>query len=361
MAYPASLDSFTTKTDDVTEVLAAHVNDMQTAIVAIETELGTDPAGTLTDVKTRLAAAMGNTGYIKHGPGTTLTISSGAITITGNYHKVETESGAASDDLATITGGAAGQFLYLLTVNDARDVVIKHGTGNIYCMGAKDITLSTSYEMAQLIYDTTNTRWVAAKCPPGYSLVGNISGAGTIATGGFTLTVPATGTAALLGTANTFTAANQFTQVYKVGTFAEIHTHDASTAQAIATGATYTKLTAFTNNGFSANCTADYANDKITITKAGIYKVNATVSFSGESVSVIWFLSPFLDGTEQDMIHASRKIGTGGDVGNISMSGFIDVASVPVDLDLRARHDQGGNENLTISYANLNCEYIGDT
>ena len=42
------------------------------------------------------------------------------------------------------------------------------------------------------------------------SLVGSITGGGTIATGGFTLTVPATGTAALLGAANVFTASNTF-------------------------------------------------------------------------------------------------------------------------------------------------------
>lgn len=38
-----------------------------------------------------------------------------------------------------------------------------------------------------------------------------LTGAGTLATGGFTLTVPATGTAALLGTAQTFSAQQTFT------------------------------------------------------------------------------------------------------------------------------------------------------
>jgi len=206
MAYPAALDSFTANTDDVDDVLAADMNAVQTAIENIETELGTDPAGSVADVKTRLAVSLTDTGSLKLTPGTTLTISSGVITITGNYHKVETEASAASDDLDTINGGAAGLFVRLVTVNDARDVVIKHGTGNIYCMGAKDITLSTSYEACDLQYDTTNTRWIAFKCPPGYSLVGNISGGGTLITAGYNLTLPATGTAALLGTANVFTA-----------------------------------------------------------------------------------------------------------------------------------------------------------
>ena len=55
--YPGSLDSYTTKntTDDLALVdHAASHNDLQDAIVAIQTELGIDPAGSDTDVVTRL-------------------------------------------------------------------------------------------------------------------------------------------------------------------------------------------------------------------------------------------------------------------------------------------------------------------
>ena len=44
MSYPSSLDSFPTKTDNVDTVEAAHINALQDAIVAIETELGTNPS-----------------------------------------------------------------------------------------------------------------------------------------------------------------------------------------------------------------------------------------------------------------------------------------------------------------------------
>ena len=40
MAYPTTLDSFTTWVDNVDTIMAAHINDVQTALVAIETELG---------------------------------------------------------------------------------------------------------------------------------------------------------------------------------------------------------------------------------------------------------------------------------------------------------------------------------
>lgn len=41
-------------------------NDLAAAIIAVETELGTDPAGSLTDLKTRLAVALEDDGSWKH-------------------------------------------------------------------------------------------------------------------------------------------------------------------------------------------------------------------------------------------------------------------------------------------------------
>lgn len=150
-------------------------------------------------------------------------------------------------------------------------------------------------------------------------------------------------------------------RITEQGTFAEIHCHDNSTAQTIPTGATYTKVTAFDNDGFSSNCTPDSANDKITITKTGIYRVEGAFSFASGTNNVEVFGSAFLDGVEQDQIHWTRKVGTAGDVGNANFSGFIDVTTAPLDLDFRVRHDQAGSVNLTFSYANLNVSYLGET
>jgi hypothetical protein len=52
-SFPGAIDSFTTKVDGVDDVMAAHVNDLQDAVVAIQTELGVDPAGSDPDVVTR--------------------------------------------------------------------------------------------------------------------------------------------------------------------------------------------------------------------------------------------------------------------------------------------------------------------
>ena len=57
--YPGALDSYSTKVDGVDDVLAAHINNPQDAIEAIEAELGTDPAGTFATVKLRLEKAYG--------------------------------------------------------------------------------------------------------------------------------------------------------------------------------------------------------------------------------------------------------------------------------------------------------------
>lgn len=64
--YPGSLDSFTPKTDGVDYNLAAHINDLQDAVEAIETELGVNPAGSEADVKTRLDNMTVDVGAIIH-------------------------------------------------------------------------------------------------------------------------------------------------------------------------------------------------------------------------------------------------------------------------------------------------------
>lgn len=182
MAYPGSLDSFTTQTDNVDDADAAWANMVQAALLAIETELGVDPAGSATDLVTRLAMTLSAAGLLNFAASTLLTISSGAITVTQNWHRVDTESGAASDNLDTITAGADGQLLFLRTVADARNVVIRHGIGNILCGGAGNITLDLANDLAILLYDDNLDKWLAF----------------------------GVGGSALLGTENTWTAPQHF-------------------------------------------------------------------------------------------------------------------------------------------------------
>lgn len=173
MAYPASLDSFTTKVDGVDTYYAAHVNDIQTAIVNVETELGTDPAGSATDLTTRLAKSLAGDGSLNFAASALLTISGGAITATQNWHRVDTESNASTDNLDTIAAAADGYVLLLRIVADARNVVIRHNIGNILCTGGGNITLDLQSDLAILVYDSIITKWVCTAMTAGATLAGN--------------------------------------------------------------------------------------------------------------------------------------------------------------------------------------------
>jgi hypothetical protein len=90
----------------------------------------------------------------------TLTISSGIVTVTGSTHIIDTESAAASDDLDTINGGQDGQIIYVRSVADARNVVLKHNTGNIWNPWAKDITLDLTTDLVGMRYDSNSAKWI---------------------------------------------------------------------------------------------------------------------------------------------------------------------------------------------------------
>ncbi|KKN32948.1 hypothetical protein LCGC14_0808570, partial [marine sediment metagenome] len=89
-------------------------------------------------------------------PSSELTIASGAITVTRNFHTVETEGAAATDDLDTINGLTAGEEFVLKAANTGRTVVIKHNTGNIQTMAEADIFLDTTEKAVKCLYDGTN-------------------------------------------------------------------------------------------------------------------------------------------------------------------------------------------------------------
>ena len=105
-------------------------------------------------------------GYLEFDATTTLTIATGAITITQTYHAVDTEAAAASDDLDTINGGAAGVVVFLRALNSARTIVVKHNTGNILCMGDANFTLDDSHDFVMLLYDGTLAKWMAFSFTP---------------------------------------------------------------------------------------------------------------------------------------------------------------------------------------------------
>lgn len=133
------------------------------------TNLATDMSDAVSDVATLTTSVnnliAGATGFtqLNLSTSTTLTISSGVITVTRSRHLVDTEASASYDDLDTINGGSAGDVLVLQPLTSARVVVVKHGTGNIFLNGL-DVHLDNPRKALTLLYD--GTQWVLAGHPP---------------------------------------------------------------------------------------------------------------------------------------------------------------------------------------------------
>ena len=85
------------------------------------------------------------------------TIAGGAVTVTRSRHTVDTEGGAATDDLDTINGGADGDVLEISLANAARVVTIRHNVGNIRTLTGGNIVMEAN-QIVQLRY--LGTVWI---------------------------------------------------------------------------------------------------------------------------------------------------------------------------------------------------------
>ncbi len=93
---------------------------------------------------------------------TELTLASDAVTLTKSYHTIDTQADAASDDLATLSGGVAGQTYWLCASNDARTVVVTNA-GNIVTSGATSISLAEDDDCVQTFYTGSKHVVIASK------------------------------------------------------------------------------------------------------------------------------------------------------------------------------------------------------
>ena len=134
------------KVDDVDDVMAAHVNTLQTNQEKIWNTLAFVEATELT-----IDAA-------------------GAVIATQNYHTIDTFGDAASDHLSTITISGdicEGSILIIRPDHDGRTVIIDHDVDNISCVGQADIILDDVEDFAFLIYDETLVKWLAMSTSAG--------------------------------------------------------------------------------------------------------------------------------------------------------------------------------------------------
>lgn len=110
------------------------------------------------------------------------TISGGAITYTGAYMIIDTEGGAATDDLATINGGNNGDILILRSNANARNITIKHLGGNIRTDTQGDVTLDLSSDIVTFQFRgsswdmqsrSTRLDFLSSKATNGYTYLPN--------------------------------------------------------------------------------------------------------------------------------------------------------------------------------------------
>jgi hypothetical protein len=101
------------------------------------------------------------------GSDTALTIATGVVTLTNNSssYVIDTEGSTSTDDLDTINGGQDGQIIFIKSTADARNIVLKHNTGNIWNpqnnnATTRDITLDVTTDFAILRYSSTASKWV---------------------------------------------------------------------------------------------------------------------------------------------------------------------------------------------------------
>jgi len=127
MAY-----EFEAKTDNIDDVMAEDINELQAALEAHE--------------------------FLTLKAATEITVASAVLTLTQACHKIQPESGT-EDDIETLAGLDEGDMAVLYASDAGTDTLtFKHGTDNISCMGGDDIELSTG---AAIIYFDGTTYYIS--------------------------------------------------------------------------------------------------------------------------------------------------------------------------------------------------------
>lgn len=108
MAFPTNLDTFTTKTDGVSDVLAADINNLQIAVLGLETKLGITNSTDVNSIDSKL----------RTGTGVVATSATTATTAT-NVTNVTTSQVLTATASATV--GAVGTYAFLSRTTGATD------------------------------------------------------------------------------------------------------------------------------------------------------------------------------------------------------------------------------------------------
>lgn len=276
------------------------------------------------------SAGVGNT-YIGYMAGYSSTIPTNNVFIGINSGK-NTTIGSTNVFIGNNSGG--------LNVDGNSNVAIG-GNTNYYCIsGEKNIIIGTDAGQ----YNTKSNRLIISNFDSGSEANDSTK-------------------SIIYGVMNADTL-NQFVDIngalYHTAILAEIYKTGTTVAQSIPAGTTPTKVTAFTDNKYGIHCTADAANDKITITKAGYYDFKLGLSYQIGTAGVTFTAHIFVNGVEDVSLHSTGKPATANDPRSTAVVGTIHVTTVPCDVDYRVTHDNGGSVNISFDYCNMAVNYIGE-
>jgi len=118
--YPGSLVSFTTKVNKVDKNDADDINVLQGEVTAIETELGTDVAGSYTDLKTFIGVCFNTQGVVVNSTGDPGSGIVGQIFYNTDANDFKVYNGATWDSVAAGTGSIGTEELINTAVTEAK-------------------------------------------------------------------------------------------------------------------------------------------------------------------------------------------------------------------------------------------------
>ena len=153
--------------------------------MALDTLTLESPLAELDQAITNFSIGADDISQLNLGAFNSKTISSGAITGDKTLITVDTEASASEDDLDNITGGSAGDVIFLKIANSSRIVNIRStggGTGNIRTRNTLTVRIGNATTIVCLINDGTN--WIVT--PTNFGALNNTFYASTIASGAIT-------------------------------------------------------------------------------------------------------------------------------------------------------------------------------
>ncbi len=143
--------------------------------------------------------------------------------------------------------------------------------------------------------------------------------------------------------------------------FAEIYARDNTATTSTST--TKAQILIFDTDGQSNNMTSVNAQGHIVVVKAGKYKIDTSISIKNSSgaahvISVEMYKN---NGTVVfNNIHAGRTFSTGSDVGNMTMSGIVDLAANDT-IEMWITSDSASARTVTVEDVDFSAIQIGGT